>query len=69
MKHSIELTVATSKMDAEQFNEWVARQQHGEIAATVNASKHTLAIKLESNDFYAIEDATREMQYIMTNGY
>lgn len=69
MKHSIELTVATNKMALDQFQEWEARQQHGEIKATVKASKTKLTIKLESNDRYALEDAHNEMNYIAANGY
>lgn len=69
MKHSIEFKVSTDKMDQEQFNEWVQRQQHGEVKTSVKVLKKGLKITISSNDMYAMEDVTREMQYIIENGY
>lgn len=65
MKHTNQLNIASNKMSKEQFNEWVSRQQHGQLKAT----KVRNTITVSSNCFYTLEDAMRDLNDIALNGY
>lgn len=67
--NALEIKIAIAKMDKEQFAEWLDRQHHGDIQGSASVKGKSLVVKLASKCFYAIEDAKRELNEIMANGY
>lgn len=65
----MKLSIARNKMDLDQFNEWVARQPHGEIKASATIKGAKLNIEVTSKCLYTMEDARAELDFIAANGY